>query len=408
MRTEEDLRTAFDHLADSAPTPDDILARLTPEATPVRRTRTPLVLGTVLATAAAAIGGPLLISHLKDSEQVAGSSPAAAWTPWIDVPTLPSMRINPRVSTANRQTWQLDKTMGPWSATCVVTAHRNGDFDPRTIPADSPEVDVNGVKGRVITSTKDNPLVPEPDGLLQGFMTYPVKTVAWQPARGLWVLVSCQTQLEGGTPAVPKLDTPWKVDLPKATQLARAISTGGHLASPYKIGYLPAGIKPNRVTYQSPIGEVAGTGHNFITLLSDGNPSTGYRQRPRDPIYRRTPWEPKPGDDLKITYNTGKSWNTLSTIGSLRPALTINGMDAWYVGDGVAGDSGPHDPANADGAITAVRLEGHGVQLTVQSLGGTVSRADLIKVAHGIQLAPSRTDQTTWFDVSTAIPAPKR
>ncbi|GAA3547150.1 hypothetical protein [Kribbella ginsengisoli] len=405
MRTEEDLRNAFDHLAGTAPAADEILARLTPDAKPVRRTRTPLVLATALATAAAAVGGPLLISHLRESGQAAQPTTGTAWTPWLDVPTLKGMRINPRVSTANRQTWELDKVMGPWSATCLVTAHRNGDFDPKTIPAGSPDVDINGASARVITSTKNHPLVPEPDsGFMRGFMTYPVKTIVWQPAPGLWVLVSCQTQLEGGTPQVPKLDTPWKVDLPKATELARAISVGGQLVSPYKIGYLPSGIKPNRVTYQSPIGEVAGTGHNFITLLSDGDPATGYQPKPKDPVYKRSPWEPMPGDDLKITYNTSKFWDTVSRIRTL-PDLKINGMDGWYVGDGIAGDSG--SAGGAEDAKTAVHLEGHRVQVTVQSLGGMVSQADLVKVAQGLQLAASSTDQATWFDIATAIPAPR-
>ncbi|WP_328322536.1 hypothetical protein OHA70_27445 [Kribbella sp. NBC_00382] len=403
MRTEEDLRTAFDHLADSAPTADDILAALTPDTKPVRRTRTPLVLGAVLATAAAAIGGPLLIS----AEQAAQPAPASAWTPWINVPTLKSMRINPRVSTPNRQSWELDKARGPWGASCLVTAHRNGDFDPTTIPVDSPTVDINGAKGRIITSTKDKPLVPQPDsGLMQGFMTYPVKTVAWQPARGLWALVSCETQLEKGTPRIPQLDSPWRVDLPKALQLARAISTGGRLDSPYKIGFLPAGLAPNRVTYQSPIGEVAGSGQNFITVLSDGDASTGYRPRAKDPSYRHSPWDPKPGDDLRITYNTSKFWNSLSKGPTPKPDLNINGMDAWFVGDGIAGDSGS-GPTPGKDPKTAVRMEGHGVQVTIQSLGGTVNQADLVKVAHTLRLARSTTDLTTWFDAAEAIPAPR-
>jgi hypothetical protein len=267
-------------------------------------------------------------------------------------------------------------------------------------------VDINGVKGRVITSTKDKPLVPEPDGgFMQGFMTYPVKTIAWQPARGLWALVTCETQLEGGTAQVPQLDTAWVVDLPKATELARAITTGGRLGSPYKIGFLPAGIKPNRVTYQSPIGEVTGSGHNFITLLSDGDPSTGYRPPAKDPAYERTPWNPKPGDDLKITYNTSKFWNSLSQPRMPKPDLQVNGMNAWYVGDGIAGESG--SSTDDKSRKTAIRLEGHGVQLTIQSLGGTVNLAELVKVAHTLQLARSTTDLTTWYDASQAIPAPR-
>ncbi|MEV8372299.1 hypothetical protein AB0P21_06150 [Kribbella sp. NPDC056861] len=390
MRTEEDLRTAFDHLADSAPAADDILAALPPATKPVRRSRTPLVLGAALATAAALIGGSLLVDHLKPSEQAADQFTAADWTPWLTVPAPQQMRVNPFVSTPNRQTWELTKIAGSGSGGCLVSAHRNGDFDPETIPADSPTVDVNGAKGRIITSAKIDPLLPP----LKGSYTLqspaqPGQTIAWQPARGLWALVACQTN-GGGTGEPHSL---WKSDLPKATELARAVSTGERLAAPYKIEVLPGGLKPEQVSYWSPEGETAGTGRRFLTLWSDGNPKTG---------------DPQRGTDVKIWYETSPAGISMS---GFKPDATINGLNAWYLNL----YNGPSDPGNptvalpitGNGPTELIHLEGAGFALTVQSLSRTVKLADLVAIARKIQLAPSATDLSTWYDAATAIPAPR-
>ncbi|NEA36626.1 hypothetical protein [Streptomyces sp. SID13031] len=408
MRTEEDLHAAFDHLADSAPAADDILASLTaePRTRPVRRNRTPLVLATVLATAAAAIGGPLLVSHLKSPEQAGELFTGSAWAPWITVTAPKSMTINPRINTANRQVWELFRTVQPWPASCLVTAHRNGDFDPATIPADSPTVDINGAKGRVITSAKDKVLVPLPNSSMQpAYPAYPLKTVAWQPARGLWALVTCETQLEGGTRQTPKFGTPWKVDLPQAMEIARTISTGGRLASPYKIGYLPAGMKPNQITATRPADGIAESKEIFYTLLSDGDPATGHR--PTAQALSR--WNPKPGDDVSIRYDASKFWNLLGRHGTSKPNLSINGVNAWYL-DSSAGFNpdnyllGPV-PSAANPKSATIRMEGRGMAVTIQSFSGTVGRAELVKIAQHLQLAPSTTDLTTWYDAATAIPS---
>jgi hypothetical protein len=410
MRTEEDLRTAFDHLADSAPAADDILAALPPAIKPVRRSRTPLVLGTVFATAAALIGGSVLVDQLKPSEQVADEFTASAWTPWLTVPAPQQMRVNPFVSTPNRQTWQISKISGPWSASCLVSAHRNGDFDPGSIPADSPTVNINGAKGRVTTSSKVDPLLPPPTGsyALQT-PAQPSQTIAWQPARGLWALVTCQTMAEDGTRDIHSL---WKSDLPKATELARAISTGGRLASPYQIGPLPGGFKPDQVSYWSAEAEVAGSGHRFLTLWSDGDPTTGFQPTPVQPQQpaRR---DPRLGDDLKIFYSTDQLSHLMSRSGP-KPDLEINGLNAWYLHgivsiDGTSEPLRPRSspPITSRGAISAVRLEGDGFAVTVQSLGRSVTPAELATIAQKIQLARSSTDLSTWYDAATAIPMPR-
>ncbi|MEU4392179.1 hypothetical protein [Kribbella sp. NPDC023855] len=402
MRTEDDLRATFDHLADTAPSADEILATLRTDR-PVRRSRTPLVLGAVLATTVVAIGAPLAVSHLKDhavtdSAGEVGGGPA--WRPWLSITVPPELTLNPRTYTKDRQVYQIYKPLGPWSKSCLLTVHRNGDFDPRSIPADSPVVEVNGIKGRVITSPARKPPAPH-DSLSRWNAVDAMKTIAWQPDKGMWALITCESQLEESARGLPNLTSPYKSDLALASRIARGTSTGGQrLASPYQVGYLPAGITPRTLRYLSPTGAVAGAGHTFTMTLSDGKASTGYQEPTRAKSMAGPGWWPQPGDDLRISYETSKFWNTLSDNPGTEPDLRINGMDAWYINDTTTKVGG------AKGKGNGIRIEYRGRAVVVESFGAGVSLAEVRKVAEQLQIAPSTTDLTTWFDAATAIPAP--
>ncbi|MFI6678849.1 hypothetical protein [Kribbella sp. NPDC050470] len=398
MRTEEDLRAAFNHLASSAPAPDETLTRLGR----VRRRRTPLVVATALATATAAVAGPIVVSQLND-RAVTAEPRNSAWTPWVDLPVPKGMRVNPRVHTANRQDYELIGFTGrPWITTCLLTVHRNGDFDPATIPAGSPRIDLNGRSGRVVRSTQRRPFIAAPRGYLGAIQGDPLQTVVWQPGDGLWALLTCSSQQELGTLKVPQLDAPYEANVPLAVTIAKSISPGTRtLGSPVKVGYLPEGLRPGRVTYRSPDAGIEGSGQNFTVDVSDGNPATGFRLRDLKG-YAKTdrPYDPQPGDDLRIRVTTDKFWNQMSRFPEPKPDLTINGMKAWYIAELTFGE--PVDRPKP--AKSAIRMEGNGVAVVIQDLTSTPDVGRLRRVAEPLQLAGDPRDPTTWFDAATAIP----
>ncbi|TCO35205.1 hypothetical protein EV652_10184 [Kribbella steppae] len=404
MRTEEDLRAAFDHLGRTAPAPDDLLAKLDTLRPVRRRRRTPLVVATAVATATAAIAGPLVVNHLNDRANTTGQERRnLAWTPWVDLPVPKGMKLNPRVYTANRQDYELIGFTGkPWITACLLTVHRNGDFDPAKIPAGSPRVDLNGRPGRVVHSTPSRPFNPAPRGYLGVIQGNPLQTIAWQPGDGLWALLTCSSQRELGTLKAPQLDAPYQANVPLAVTIAKSVSPGTRtLGSPVKVGHLPEGLRPDRVTYRSPTGEAEGFGQNFVIDLSDGNPATGFRPRDLDASAKDDrPYEPRPGDDLRIRFTTDKFWNQMSRFPQPRPDLTINGMKAWYVADLVFGEPiGKPKPAK-----TAIRMEGDGVAVVIQGLSATPDLDELRKVAETLRLAGNPHDPNTWFDAAVAIP----
>jgi hypothetical protein len=387
MPTEEDLRTAFNHLADSSPTPDDILARLTPGAQPVRRRRTPLVVGAALATAAAAIAAPLVADHLKSDPPTAGEVKLSQRSDWLTVPIPVGMRDNGRVYRADYQVLDLYPSGGGPMSECIVSAHRNGSFDPRQIPADSPEITINGFKGRVITSAATDPVITLPPEYFQAASTTtgdtrfskltgrPMKTIAWQPAKGIWALVSCEKQVDNGW-----LDAPSNADLAKATTIANSVTaTPEVLRAPYRTTYLPAGLTANFVADYAAFAPI-GSGNGFRSRLSDGDPSTGVTEEQANSHINQ---HPEQGDDLTISYDATEKF--LKSYRTLKPRLVINGRKAFYGGNGLT-------------------ILGDHFTVSITAHNNSLSAAEVLKIAQGLDLAPSSTDKTTWFNAATALP----
>jgi hypothetical protein len=409
MRTEEDLRNAFDQLADSAPAADDILAALTPSTRPVRRSRTPLVIGTALATAAAAIAAPLVVSHLKSDPPTGGEVKLSQRSNWLTVPIPAGMRDNGRVYRADYQVLDLYPSGGGPASECIVSAHRNGSFDPRQIPAGSPEVSINGLRGRVITSTETDPVITLPPEYFQAASTVagevlhskinarPMKTVAWQPAKGIWALVSCEKQVDNGW-----LDAPFNADLPRALTIANSVSaTPAVLRTPYRTTYLPAGLSSGFVS-AFPKDDGTGAGNGFRSRFGDGDPSTGVT---RDQAERSMMNEhPEEGDDLTITYDATEKF--LKSYRERPADAMINGRKAWYSTTEV--DEVKPDPEKNPPVIDlggrGVTILGDHFTVSITSHNASVSAAELLKIAEGLDLAPSSTDKSTWFDAATALP----
>ncbi|MFG1622429.1 hypothetical protein [Kribbella sp. NPDC049227] len=407
MRTEEDLRNALDRIAATAPDRSPIVDNL-PVDRPPRRRRTALVLATVMATAAAAVGGPILVDHLRDTTtQPAGEQAGSPWTNWVTLTAPKGMIVNPRAYEANRQVYQLAGVGSPWASWCLLTLHRNGDFNPGKIPSDSPRIDLNGLAGRLITMPNGEPIVPFPVGYaMTSVPVRPMTSVAWQPAKGIWALLSCEKQQELGTRAVPQIDAPYDADSQTAVAVAKSIkATPQPLTAPFKIGYVPSGLHTQRVVDKT--ANFTGDGHSFDVVFSDGNPRTGLKP---DPAWPKTGslWgpQPQPGEDLEIRYSTDKFWNQQTRHEDTLPAdLTIHGFKAWYSADKMIVTTEKGKPPLAQpGAPNVLRLEGKGLSITVRALGNHPDKTQLRRIAESLTLPVNPTNPANWYDAGTALP----
>jgi hypothetical protein len=417
MRTEEDLRNALDRIAATAPDRSPIVDNL-PVDRPPRRRRTALVLATVMATAAAAVGGPILVDQLRDTTtEPAGEQAGSPWGNWVTLTAPKGMIVNPRAYEANRQVYQLVGVGSPWASWCLLTLHRNGDFNPGKIPSDSPRVDLNGLAGRLITMPNGEPIVPFPVGYaMRSVPVRPMTSVAWQPAKGIWALLSCEKQQELGTRAVPQIDAPSDADSDTAVAVAKSIkATPQRLSAPFKIGYVPNGLRALRV--EDKTANFSGDGHSFGVVFSDGNPATGAKPVQVWSGDRDDPkpagvtvgylWgpPPQPGEDLEIAYSTDKFWNSQTRMEKYVPSdLTINGWKAWYTTDQQVTEQKDGKPLVKPGPDNGLRMERDGVAVTVRTLGGTADKTQLRKIAESLALPKDPRDTSQWFDATTAIP----
>ncbi|WP_406053666.1 hypothetical protein [Kribbella sp. NBC_00889] len=407
MRTEEDLRNALDRIAATAPDRSPIAGNL-PVDRPPRRRRTALVLATVMATAAAAVGGPILVDHLRDtSTQPAGEQAGSPWGNWVTLTAPKGMIVNPRAYEANRQVYQLVGAGSLWASWCLLTLHRNGDFNPGKIPSDSPRIDLNGLAGRLITMPNGEPIVPFPVGYAMASVpARPMTSVAWQPAKGIWALLSCEKQQELGTRAVPQIDAPYDDDRETAVAVAKSIkATPQRLTSPFRIGYVPSGLHAQRVVDKT--ANFTGDGHSFDVVFSDGNPATGVKPDPAAGPKTGSLWgpQPQPGEDLEIRYSTDKFWNMNSKRMDDDPAdLTIHGWNAWFTWDKLETARKGGKPLYQPGPDNGLRMEHNGVAITIRFLSGKADKAQLRKIAESLALPANPTNPANWYDAGTALP----
>jgi hypothetical protein len=409
MRTEEDLRNALDRIAAKAPDLTPLLDSL-PAVRPARRQRrTTLVVATVVATAAAAIGGPIVVDRLRDAPvQPAGEQAGSPWRNWVTLTAPAGMIVNPRSYEANRQVYQLAGVGSPWARWCLVTVHRNGDFDPGKIPAGSPRIDLNGLAGRLVTMPNGEPIVPFPAGyaMASDNRVRPVTTVVWQPAKGIWALASCERQQQLGTLEVPTIDAPSDTDSDTAVAIAKTVkATPRQLSAPFKIGYVPNGLQAQRVRDKT--ANFTGDGHSFSVVFTDGNPATGVESK-SGTVKAGGLWGPQPmtGEDLEIAYTTDKFWNQKTRFEEHDPSdLTIHGWKAWYTADQLVTAANKSElPRAKEAADNGLRMERNGVAITIRTFGGPADKAQLRKIAESLTLPKNPSDTKQWYDATTAIP----
>lgn len=408
MRTEDDLRDAFTHLADQAPHPADIRTAL--QTRRPRSRRTTLIVGAALVTATAAVAAavvPSLLPH-DNATPAAQDKRNTAWSRWVDLNLPKDIEAVVQVFTANRQQYELIDHRS-WPTTCELQLRRNGDFDPATIPAASPTVDIGGHKARVVSSTRNKPFLAAPRGYRFLLNAAVQKSLVWQPVAGVWALFSCESQRREGTVKVPKIDGPMEANLMAATQLAEGFSPPTRsLGSPIKFGWLPAGIAPRRVNYLPNEKAIAGSGESLTVMLSDGNPATGVPKRltSHDPLgARASAWGPDAGDDLQLRYSTDKFWDQLSRSPQFnKPFATIHGLKAYFYATQLDLVGSGRPPTGKAPAPNTLRLEGNGVGVEIVDLDAKPSKERLLRIVESLQLTKTPDQPSTWFDAATAVP----
>jgi hypothetical protein len=276
MRTEQDLRQAFDQLAETAADPDHVLTALHRESHPVRRGRTLLVAGVALATTAAAIVIPLAMKQETAPAPAAAPTGSEIWRDRLSL-TLPATLIyDSRGFSRKSQTLTLDG--GNTRTTCVLTAYPPGAFDHQTIP---------------------------------------LGTFGWQPAPDSWVTAKCTVN--------------GRNDPAKAEQLAKLVNTAPQrLPAPYKIGYLPSGYTVDDLSVNPRNESTSEAPNNFIASISDG------KKNGRGTAYTMVDGKRQevPDVDLLVGYFT-EAQGAAFKPPKPQPDLRVNGYDAWYQGDGL-------------------------------------------------------------------------
>lgn len=420
MRTDQDLHEAFRELAESAPHPGDVRATLQDRPRRSAYRRTALVIGTALATAAAATAAVVVPQVISSGAPVADQEKLpSAWSNWAGVPAIEGIDITTQTYTANRQDYELLLDYSPWVDACELQLRRNGDFDPKTVPAGSPTLKLGDRTAQVVTWPRAKPFPAAPHGYIMPMFAAVGKTLVWQPAKDVWGLLTCESQRHLGTLKVPTIDAPSDANTALAADLAVTLqSSSSVLRSPFRIGELPADLTARRVTFRPDRGGIDGDGNDLTVTLSDGSPATGYQQPARKPTVSTVKgskvnprveggnpaYDLQTGDDLNIRYSTDKFWNSCTRMGT-KPVATIHGMKAYFVLDQ---SSGPNavDPAKGKDYVAernVLRLEGNGVAVEIKSLGNQLTHDQLTRIAESIELTKNPNDTGSWFDAATAI-----
>jgi hypothetical protein len=398
MRTENDLRESFDRLAAGAPHPGNVRAALQDGRRAPRRTA--LIIGTALATATAATAAVVAPHLISSGAPVAGRPKAdSAWSRWVDLNLPGNVHAVGQRFTANRQDFELFNAAQVRLSSCQLQLHRNGDFDPATIPAASPTIDIGGHPARVVTSTAKQPFMPGPLPYRYPAIASVRKTLAWQPVDGVWSLLTCETQRK------PDTEIAADADLGMATGLASAFGAPARLGSPVKLGDLPDGVTAREVNYQPTEKVIGVSGDNFTVLLGDGSPATGYVPPVLEPagLVSGEPWDPDRGDDLSIRYDTSTRWNQATQIRHGKADAVIHGMKAYYINQTITYSKKDPSKATLSGPLNTLRLEANGVAVVITSYTPNPSKDALIRIAQSLELTKQPNNPAAWFDAATAI-----
>ncbi|MEN3360211.1 MAG: hypothetical protein V7637_4193 [Mycobacteriales bacterium] len=376
MRTEDDLRAAFAALADTAPSPADMLPPLSrAERGKPRRRRTAPVLATAAAVAAIGVAVPLAVvrTHPQPSAsppaRQPGCSMAAADFVFFRVDPVPGADLGGSrgVSCLSRGAYLYNATGGLLGA---LQVWRPGVFDPTEVRRGRPAA-IAGHRGYIGTYT-----VPAGQPPLGRPVPW-TGAVAWEYAPDAWATISAEL-------AHP-------LSLPLALKVAAAVHAEdpAPLRVPLRLSYLPAGLAPTNIGASPPdMNTTFGAAADF-GFTRNANGGCGDPQRCGPPL------------EVVAQY-TGET----SLRGAPGRQIRIGGHGGRLVPVVTPDRAGRDHPAPGIPPQVWVQV-GHwritvSVNVNATDLGLTTD--DLIRIAAGATPAASQTDRSTWFDARAALP----
>jgi hypothetical protein len=390
MITESDLRAVFADEARDVSEPPDVMARLafTQRSGHSRRAwLAPLAAAAAVVTivsVAVAVGGDRngvkagAVGHTlppmpgRDLRFAVSVGPVAGYT------------ATNSYLVADRDTIDLGLAGNDQITAGEVVAYAAGAFDPTAVRRGQP-VRVQGHQGYFARS-------PSSVDKVDHIGSHSVATLAWEFAADRWVVV--QGWDAGGTPALQRLHLD---AFTEEMRVARAVDTSAasSLLLPYRVGYLPAGLRhgggrdtfPNAPDWQS-----------YLWFLGPG-------QHGPDPSPPGLAISVDPAGTGRIAYGTfaidghPAVFEPASAGHPLTPSMRVS--------TAAPGSATPRDHVVPPTAKSAARSASGGVaSLTVDfgpavvTIHGNYSKAELVRIAHSMTLASDVNDQRTWFDAT--------
>jgi hypothetical protein len=380
VRTENDIHDALTRLADDSPDPDSVLAAVRRSDT---RRRPRLVLAAAVATTiAAAVAVPVtadLVEPAADNPDTAlrpttpttvRTQPTTAPPPTTSARTTPaswrylsSVKIpagfRPESSylTSTRQR----DTLTDLATTCEIDTYRAGALDPGRQQFE-PSQDT--VDGRPVQSLLSY------DGTSPALKGRP--KVAWQYAADAWATVAC-TPAGRGAPATRSLE------LELANSMTFEVR---RMPVPFTLGTLPAGLSVQLAgpSAYPPLGV-----YNKFELQATRKPE----------VVEFTTRKLHTGPKMLITYSPGRLPGIFRIPAhEIASRRTINGRQV---------------------TVTRIMPRRNEVRLQILGKGFEVDvlvarqlfedpHRELLRIAEDMKFAPRPTDQSTWYDGTTAIP----
>jgi hypothetical protein len=195
------------------------------------------------------------------------------------------------------------------------------------------------------------------------------KVLAWQYLDGAWATLETYSS---------KVDDPSPADLEKIA-LGLAPADPAPVKLPFKMSYVPAGFKP------VVLGSHAMAGMDGVAAAEGGDFGGAIFAKPAPrPTGLTKPWPQSAGPGLR---------------GSFEIFVVPNANSNQQLKSGQRPPASPRCSATLCNAWTP---DGK-VNIQIATEGGALSKSEMIKVLNGITLASVDND-TTWFDVATAIP----
>jgi hypothetical protein len=372
MMTDSDLRALFADEASDISEPADLLARLTVNQSPPRATRTRRWRGWVapVAAAAAVVTVVSLATALSGTRQQTDAGAGGHTLPvmpgrdlgyTITVGAVSGYDTSATYLSSDRETTDVKLSDGRGVLAGEVVAYPPGGFDPTAVRRGQP-VTVQGHQGYFGASTSSADQVDH--------VANPTRpaTLAWEAAPDRWIVVQ-----GWDAAASPPLQARHLDPLTEEMRVAQAVdtSTTKPLLLPYRVGYLPAGLRHGggRATFRGDDWS------SYLWFLGVGQ--TGSAPYP-------------PG--LAIT-----AFPKGDASGPVDGSLTIDGHPAQFRPAGRAGATTGKPPLPKAREVSTLTVD-FGSAVVV--IAGAYSQDELVRIAQSITIADDVNNPSTWFDAA--------